>query len=45
VSEEQGVISLAIGGKLTRNLNASALRRVLFNIFVSKKKRRLSLRF
>jgi diadenylate cyclase len=45
VSEEQGVISLAIGGKLTRNLNASALRRVLFNIFVSKKKRRFSLRF
>jgi uncharacterized protein (TIGR00159 family) len=40
VSEEKGVISLAIGGKLTRNLNASALRRVLYNIFISKKKKR-----
>jgi diadenylate cyclase len=40
VSEEKGVVSLAIGGKMTRNLNASALRRVLFNIFISKKKKR-----
>jgi hypothetical protein len=40
VSEEKGVVSLAIGGKMTRNLNAAALRRVLFNIFISKKKKR-----
>jgi len=40
VSEEKGVVSLAISGKMTRNLNASALRRVLFNIFISKKKKR-----
>jgi diadenylate cyclase len=40
VSEEKGVVSLAIGGKMTRNLNASALRRVLFNIFISKKRKR-----
>jgi diadenylate cyclase len=39
VSEEKGVISLAIGGKLTRNLDAGGLRRVLYNIFVSKKKK------
>ena len=39
VSEEKGVISLAIGGKLTRNLDASGLRRVLYNIFVSKKRK------
>ncbi|RLB04072.1 MAG: TIGR00159 family protein [Deltaproteobacteria bacterium] len=38
VSEERGVISLAIGGKLTRNLDASGLRRVLYNLFVSSKK-------
>jgi uncharacterized protein (TIGR00159 family) len=45
VSEEKGVVSLAIGGKLTRNLDASGLRRVLYNVFVSRKKRRrLSLR-
>jgi diadenylate cyclase len=39
-SEEKRAISLAIGGKLTRNLDASRLRRVLYNIFVSKKKKR-----
>jgi diadenylate cyclase len=39
VSEEKGVISLAIGGKLTRNLDAGGLRRVLYNIFVSKKRK------
>jgi uncharacterized protein (TIGR00159 family) len=39
VSEEKGVISLAIAGKLTRNLDAGGLRRVLYNIFVSKKKK------
>lgn len=39
VSEEKGVISVAIGGKLTRNLDASGLRRVLYNIFVSRKKK------
>ncbi|UCC66149.1 MAG: diadenylate cyclase CdaA [Deltaproteobacteria bacterium] len=45
VSEEKGVISLAIGGKLTRNLDAGGLRRVLYNLFVSKKKKhRFSLR-
>jgi uncharacterized protein (TIGR00159 family) len=38
-------ISLAIGGKLTRNLDARGLRRVLYNIFVSKKKRRFFVRF
>jgi len=46
VSEEVGVVSLAIGGKLTRNLDAGGLRRVLYNIFVSKpKKRRFSIRY
>jgi diadenylate cyclase len=43
--EKKGGISLAIGGKLTRNLDARGLRRVLYNIFVSKKKRRFFLRF
>ena len=38
-SEEKGAISLAIGGKLTRNLDAGRLRRVLYNIFVGKKKK------
>lgn len=46
VSEEKGVISLAIGGRMTRNLNAAALRRVLFNIFITKKRpRRISVRY
>jgi len=46
VSEEKGVISLAIGGKLTRNLDAAGLRRVLYNIFISKqKKRRFFIRY
>jgi diadenylate cyclase len=46
VSEEVGVVSLAIGGKLTRNLDAAGLRRVLYNIFISKpKKRRFSIRY
>lgn len=42
VSEEneKGAISLAIGGKLTKNLDANGLRRVLYNIFVGKKKKR-----
>lgn len=45
VSEEKGVISLAIGGKLTRNLDAGGLRRVLYNLFATKrKKHRFSLR-
>jgi len=35
-----GVVSLAISGKLTRNLDAAGLRRVLYNIFVSKKQKR-----
>jgi len=39
VVSEEGVVSVAIGGKLTRNLDASGLRRVLYNIFVSRKKR------
>jgi len=46
VSEEKGVISLAIGGKLTRNLDAAGIRRVLYNIFISKqKKRRFFIRY
>lgn len=44
-SEEKGTISLAIGGKLTRNLDANRLRRVLYNIFVTKRKRRRFFRF
>jgi diadenylate cyclase len=44
-SEERGAISLAIGGKLTRNLDANRLRRVLYNIFVAKRKRRRLFRF
>ncbi|MBW2039859.1 MAG: TIGR00159 family protein [Deltaproteobacteria bacterium] len=40
VSEEKGVISVAIAGKLTRNLDASGLRRVLYNLFVGSKKKR-----
>jgi uncharacterized protein (TIGR00159 family) len=36
VSEEQGSVSLAIGGKLTRNLDENGLRRVLYNLFVSR---------
>jgi uncharacterized protein (TIGR00159 family) len=44
-SEEKGTISLAIGGKLTRNLDANRLRRVLYNIFVTKRKKRRFFRF
>ena len=44
-SEEKGAISLAIGGKLTRNLDANRLRRVLYNIFVTKRKRHRFFRF
>jgi diadenylate cyclase len=39
VVSEEGVVSVAIGGKLTRNLDASGLRRVLYNLFISRKKR------
>jgi len=40
VSEEKGTISLAIGGKLTRNLDANGLRRVLYNLFVGRQEKR-----
>lgn len=41
VSEETGIVSLAINGKLTRNYEGDRLKRVLQNIFRSKEKRRV----
>jgi len=41
VSEETGIISLAINGRLTRNYEGDRLRRVLENIFKSKEKKRV----
>ncbi len=38
VSEETGTVSLALGGRLTRDLDAVSLRRVLTRVFVTKKK-------
>lgn len=40
VSEETGGISLALGGRLTRDMDAVSLRRVLTRVFVAKKKKR-----
>lgn len=40
VSEENGAISLANGGKLTRNLEPLTLKETLKNIYISEKKRR-----
>lgn len=39
VSEETGTISLALGGRLTRDMDAVSLRRVLTRVFVAKKKK------
>lgn len=41
VSEETGIISLAVNGKLTRNYEGDRLKRVLQNIFKSKERRRV----
>lgn len=38
VSEETGAISVVTGGKMTRELDAASLRRVLMRIFVREKK-------
>ena len=38
VSEETGYISLAIGGRLTRNLTPTDLKQMLFKIFAPKKR-------
>jgi len=38
VSEETGTISVVLGGRLTRDLDAVSLRRVLTRVFVTKKK-------
>lgn len=43
VSEESGSISVIIGGKLTRELDAAALRRVLNRIFLREKREGLAL--
>ncbi len=40
VSEERGSISLALGGRLTRDLDAGGLRRVLGNLLAPPKKER-----
>jgi len=39
VSEETGAISIIVGGQMTRELDAAALRRVLIRIFKKEKKR------
>jgi len=39
VSEETGTISVVIGGKITRDLDAQALRRVLTNVMRPVKKK------
>ncbi len=39
VSEETGAISVIMGGKMTRELDAAALRRVLIRIFMKEKRR------
>jgi diadenylate cyclase len=41
VSEETGTVSVALGGKLTRDLDAVSLKRVLTRLFSSTKKSRL----
>lgn len=38
VSEETGTVSIALGGRLTRDLDAVSLRRVLTRVFVARKK-------
>ncbi len=38
VSEETGAISMIVGGQMTRELDASALRRVLIRIFKKDKR-------
>jgi len=38
VSEETGTISVVIGGKITRDLDAQALRRVLTNLTQPQRK-------
>ncbi len=43
VSEETGAISVIIGGKLTRELDAAALRRVLTRIFLRDKREGLAI--
>jgi diadenylate cyclase len=43
VSEETGAISVIMGGKLTRELDAAALRRVLTRIFVRDKQEGLAI--
>jgi uncharacterized protein (TIGR00159 family) len=43
VSEETGAISVIIGGKLTRELDAAALRRVLTRIFMRDKREGLAI--
>lgn len=40
ISEERGTISLAIKGKLTRNLEMGRLRKVLGNLLVTSKRKR-----
>jgi len=40
VSEETGTVSVVLGGKLTRDLDAVSLKRVLTRLFTSKKKTR-----
>ncbi|HEX9860307.1 MAG TPA: diadenylate cyclase CdaA [Nitrospirota bacterium] len=40
VSEETGTISLALGGRLTRDMDAVSLRRVLTRVFVAKSKKK-----
>jgi hypothetical protein len=40
VSEETGMISIAIGGKLERNLDMGALRDALTDLFTTKRARK-----
>src|SRR3972149_6330224 len=41
LSEETGAISVIIGGKMTRELDAGGLRRVLTRIFLRERRERL----
>ncbi len=40
ISEERGTISVAVGGKITRDLDAIALRKVLQNLLIARKPRK-----
>ena len=43
ISEETGTISVVMEGKMTRNLDAASLRRILTKVFITGKRERMPL--